>query len=376
MTSPIEILLNRRLSCESFNLIMTVSRYEGQDQILAVLKLFAAHGSISNSTVNTELLAQPAESHYGQNVLKAVELYGLIKSAPRGRYELTELGNESLNLNKVPIPNRGLFRIVLSHDPLLSQEILDIVDIESNKDGNLPGNKIGELPQNFLETLEKSLRKTLLLPARNKEAVSIIEIAKSGSNAQYDGDYGLSLSLKQNTKPRLYFNGKSKIQIDAPKDIDLFHILEEMLLDVGKLRDVNGNLVLLVKTKGLTSAELSTFRKNFTIRNPTIQNYGSFDPIQLNNLQIAPVSLAEAEKWARKLLVEGIDHYVDKKRYGNLVDEISRRFEPTYEANEISSALPDYNVALQSSIEGDKEFSKSFWYLVAPHDLTPRRRRA
>ena len=35
-----EISLNRKLSCEVYSLIMTVSKFEGQDEILAVLRLF------------------------------------------------------------------------------------------------------------------------------------------------------------------------------------------------------------------------------------------------------------------------------------------------------------------------------------------------
>lgn len=368
-----EISLNRKLSCESYSLIMTVSKFEGQDEILAVLKLFEEHESVAKSTVNTELLSQPAESNYGQNVLKAVELYGLIRNASRGRYDLTEMGRSALDLKKVPLPNRGLFEVMVSYDPLLLVEILDIVDVEQDGLPNLLSKRIEELPEELNKTLDRRSNRILFLAARSREAAVIVEYSRNGAKAQYKGNLGISLKLKYGEQPKLYFNGKTVLQIDAPKDIDSFTAIMQLLEEEGELRLINNELTLLVRTADLTSSELRNFKKTFKVSKPSIERYGTFEPLEVDNLKIAPVDLAEANKWARKLLLESIDQYVGEKQYNTLIEEICNQFKPLYDPIDISSNLPDYRSAIKSALRGERDFNKSFWYLVAPRDLSPRR---
>jgi len=374
LKKPLEINLRRKLQCESYDLMMTVSKFEGQNELLAILKLFEEHGSVTQSIVNEELLSQPASSQYGQNVLSVVESYGLIRQGTRmGKYELTETGKDALEMNKIPFPNKGPFNILISHDPLLPYEILDIRDTDQTDFDGQSEKSLSGLPGEFLEILKKWSKKTLALSARNLETVIVVEFNPTGIKTRYKGDYGLSLQVRYGKKPELYFTGKSEIRIKSPNDLDSLDILNELLNKQGKLTVQQGEPVLLVGTAGLTMSDLGNFSKNYNISDPGLENYGTFEPVSVNNLRIFPSSLSEAKKWAWKLVFDGLDHYIGKRQYDELVEATCRKFEPYYNAQNLMSGMPDYERVIEMAKNGDAELRKSYWYLVAPIDLSPGR---
>ena len=374
MKNPIEIKLRRKLQCESYGLMMTVSKFEGQNELLAILKLFEEHGSVTKSTVNEELLSQPADSHYGQNVLSVVESYGLIKPGTRiGRYELTETGKEALEMKKIPFPNKGTFKVLISHDPLLPHEILDIEDAEPRDFAGHSEKSITGLPEAFIEILRTWSKRTLTLPGRNLEAVVVSEFNTTGIKTQYNGDYGLSLKVVYGEKPLLYFTGKSEVRIESPSDLDSFNIFEELMREQGELTFKQEDPVLLLGVSGLSITELRTFTKNYSLSAPRLENYGTFERVSVNNIRIFPSSLSEAKKWAWKLVLDGVDHYIGKEQYDSLVKTTCGKFEPNYDSQNLMGGIPSYESLIKRAKSGDAEFKGPYWYIVAPNDLCPGR---
>ena len=375
MNIPFEINLRRKLTCESYNLMMTISKFEGQNEILAILKLFDEHRSVTKSIVNEELLSQPANSQYGQNVLSAVESYGLIKQNSKGgKYELTDTGNNALDIGKIPFPNRGIFNVLVSYDSLLPREILYIGEIGGGDFAENTNNKsIKSLPSRFSEILEKWLNKTLTLPASNSENVIINKYSPTGINTEYNANFGLSLKVIYGEKPRLYLTGKSDVSLISPNGLDSFNIMKELMKEEGSLKIKEEEPTLLVGIAGLSIADIRAFSRTYNLFDPKLENYGNFEQVRVNNLKIFPKSLLEAKKWAQKLVIDGLDHYVGKTQYDELVRSKCRRFEPTYNFDNIVDGIPSYESAKKMAKSGDAEFKNAFWYLIAPSDLSPRR---
>ena len=375
MNIPFEINLRRKLTCESYNLMMTISKFEGQNEILAILKLFDEHRSVTKSIVNEELLSQPANSQYGQNVLSAVESYGLIKQNSKGgKYELTDTGNNALDIGKIPFPNRGIFNVLVSYDSLLPREILYIGEIGGGDFAENTNNKsIKSLPGRFIEILEKWLNKTLTLPASNSENVIINKYSPTGINTEYNANFGLSLKVIYGEKPRLYLTGKSDVSLISPNGLDSFNIMKELMKEEGSLKIKEEEPTLLVGIAGLSIADIRAFSRTYNLVDPKLENYGNFEQVRVNNLKIFPKSLLEAKKWAQKLVIDGLDHYVGKTQYDELVRSKCRRFEPTYNFDNIVDGIPSYERAKKMAKSGDAEFKNAFWYLIAPSDLSPRR---
>lgn len=376
MKNPVEIILKRKVKCEAYALVMTVARYGDQSEILAILKLFEEHGSVNKSTVNEELLSQNANSQYGQNVLIVLESLGLIRAkSDLGKYELTEMGDESLKAGKIPYPSRGVSSVLVSSDPLLPAEILDVKDFDVSKTTQESGNNIKALPAEFIGVMKKLSKKTLELPVGNKERIVITDYSESGIRGRCNDDYGLSLRIRYGEKPELYFNSNEDVRIKCPDELESGRILEELLHDYGNLTEKNDEPVLLLRADGLTRSELKTFTKTFNLSGPQIEGYGSFLPLSIRNISIFPETLSEAKKWAWKLVLDSIDRYIGKKEYDEITYKVCLKFADTYSAQNIASSIPNYDNLMKMAKSEDTELKDQFWYIVAPDDLSPRRDR-
>lgn len=376
MKNPVEIILKRKVKCEAYALIMTVARYGDQSEILAILKLFEEHGSVNKSTVNEELLSQNANSQYGQNVLIVLESLGLIRAKfDSGKYELTEMGDESLKAGKIPYPSRGVSSVLVSSDPLLPAEILDVKDFDVSKTTQESGNNIKALPAEFIGVMKKLSKKTLELPVGNKERIVITDYSESGIRGRCNDDYGLSLRIRYGEKPELYFNSNEDVRIKCPDELESGRILEELLHDYGNMTEKNDEPVLLLRADGLTRSELKTFTKTFNLSGPQIEGYGSFLPLSIRNMSIFPETLSEAKKWAWKLVLGSIDRYIGKKEYDEITYKVCLKFADTYSAQNIASSIPNHDNLMKMAKSEDTELKDQFWYIVAPDDLSPRRDR-
>jgi hypothetical protein len=373
MRNPVEINLKRRIEYESYSLMMTVSKFERQNEILAILKLFEDHDTITKSMVNVELLSEPDNSFYGQNILSAVELYGLIKRNPRNPvYSLTEAGSYALKKSKIPLPDRGVFKVLISRDPILAYEILEIKSIKNGELKRDPEKKLDPFSKEFVNIMEKWSDKPIDLPGSNLESVIFKDFDKSGAKIQNNDNYTLSLIVRLEDKPELYFIGKSKVRMEAPDDLDSFKILRELLSKYGNLVIKQGEQVLLLETAGLSIHEIREFSKDFNLAVPKLKHYGTFEAINIKNIKIFPSSVTEAREWAEKLILDGINRYMGEKEYGVLVKTTCKKFEPEYGTQNLMRSMPIYESLVEKALSKEKEMKGLYWYLVAPVDLSPR----
>ncbi len=369
MNSLPEVVLARKLKCETYDIIMVISKFEKIDEIIAVLKLFQEHKTISKAHVNLELLFVNKDSAYGENVLISLELYKLIKKQPGGReYELTDTGNEALKRKEVPSPEGGLFNIIVSRETLLKSKIIGIKKVES---GRNPAQKPDSMPEWLKNELDSATGKTIRLPALNEESCIIDSFEESIFKRDSNNNYRLKLKLEFGKETELYFFNGNDLLIELANKIDSFSVFRDILKNEGKLKIVNENPVLFVRADNLSSQEIMTFTKTYKIMEPEIENYGKFDPVEMRGINIAPLDRKEAIKWAIKLLMETITDYIDETKYKEIAEGVSNRFSDYYDHNIILSYLPTYQNALIKAIAKDDKFINVYWYLLAPSDLKP-----
>ncbi len=374
MKGRTEVILSRRIDTQTIAMMLTVKEFDAHDEILAVLKLFNASDQITMETVNNELLFMPPDSPYGQNVLGAVEEYGLIKEKKEGRFELTPVGKDAVERGEIPIPKKGIYRVVLSDDPLLQYKILDIQPLESREDESRINGSDATLPERIIEILGGDLKKPIDLALSDLRTVVIEDFGHMGYVLKTSSNPRISIRLTTDGGVSLKLTEKKEISLKPPEDIKRFDILEQILSGFGPLKMVGDTEVLLIEAKGLTVNEIRSFSKSFKIGKPSINGYGDFDTVEVQNMHIMPSNEQQAILWASKLLLTKIDHYVGEPEYNSIVQETAESFKPPYSESFIRENLPPYSEVLRKTKEHNDQYRDAYWYLMAPYDLSAGKR--
>ncbi len=365
-----EIVLTRRLEVQKIALMLTIREFDSHDEILSVLKLFKRNRQITREDVNEELLFMPPDSSYGQNVLEAVKEYGLIKEVRGGRFELTSIGEDSIQRGEIPIPKKGVYSIVVSNDLLLTNGVLDVEPYEIPENGRSFTAQEVDIPVEIKSIIESCLDKTINLTMSDMRPVIIEEYGLKGYIFKAPDDLKLSLHLKIGGETALKFFGKKQASLRPPDDVDPYNALKQILSDFGTLTTVKEEETLLVSAENLKVNEIMSFSKSFRITAPMLKRFGYFDPVEIHNFSIMPSDEKQAILWASRLLVTKIDNYVAEPEYNVLVNETAKKFQPLYSEETIKENLAGYQDALRAARNREKEYLDPYWYLMAPYDLS------
>ncbi len=374
MKGNTEVVLSRIIDTQTIAMMLTVKEFDVHDEILAVLKLFKVGDQITKEDVNNELLFMPPDSPYGQNVLRAVEEFGLIKEIKEGRFELTTLGKNAMERGEIPTPKRGVYKVVVSDDPLLQYKILDIQPLESQEEGgNISGSETA-LPVRARDILEDSLNKIIDLALSDLKSVVIEKFDDHGYILKTSNNVRINLQLATDGDISLKLTGRNEISLKPPDDFKRFDIIKQILSGSGSLTMVDDTEVLLTEAKGLAVNEIRSFSKSFRIGRPSLYDYGDFDPVDVQKMRIMPSNERQAILWASKLLITNIDHYVGEPEYNAIVQETAERFEPLYSQKLIRENLPSYSEVLRKTKERNDQYRNAYWFLMAPYDLSAVKR--
>ena len=368
-----EVILSRRIDTQTLAMMLTVKEFDTHDEILAVLKLFNAHNQITIETVNKELLFMPPDSPYGQNVLRAVEEYGLIKEKREGIFDLTPVGKDAMEREGIPIPKKGVYRVVISDDPLLQYKVLDIQPMESQEDKSRISNSEMDLPETVIKIFEGDMNRTIELALSDLRSVIIEDFGHLGYVLRTSSNPRISLRLTTDGDVSLKLTERKEISLKPPEEFKWFDILEQILSGSGSLKMVDDTEVLLIETEGLTVNEIRSFSKSFKIGKPSIRRYGDFDPLMIQNMRIMPSNEQQAMLWASKLLLTNIDRYVGEPEYNAIAEETAGSFEPLYSESLIRGNLPSFSEVIRKTRERYEQYREAYWYLMAPYDLSPAR---
>lgn len=373
------IELKRKVDVKSYETIMEIAIGNKRDDILAVLEL-DIDSQINPMLVNEKLLFRPETSAHGGRVLEVIESYGLIEKIHSNNYNLTDAGEYALENMEVKIPEKGIYVLHLTKDPLFSDHILRYDTT----------NKIPE--HEFRETMRKSYDRDRSKKRNSSKEISkpecvnkykkgsVVKLAGKGNeeiqineigDKLFKSDSKLNVSVKihlddQNTSVKVVSGKEKEIQVDHTFTLKPIDVLNNLL---GNIQEVRGKLVLPVSFGEINDAERTgMIRRNIIEKNKTIDGYGKFSQISIDKLSLMPESKLDAKKWAKWYLKNSINYYFDEKSYLTKRRDAAGKFVDFYDQSEIDSALPDFDDFVEEVAEIEPK-TATYWYARASIDL-------
>ena len=375
------IELKRKVHVYSYEAIIDIGIESNRDDILAVLELGKGR-QINPQMVNEELLSRPGDSSHGRRVLEVMESYGLVNKDYSNNYDLTDAGKKALENMKVKIPEKGIYVLHLTKDPLFPNHILSYS--ATNKK---PWEEFGETRRNFHDrNKDKSKNQNppkgipkpeclneykkgsvVKLTGKSNEEIQINEIG----DKLFKSDSKLNLSItirldEQNTSVKVALDDEKEIAIDSPFTMKPIDILTELF---GNIQEARGKLVLPVSYDEINDSEITgMIRRNIIEKDKTIDGYGKFSLISVDKLSLMPESKLDAENWAKWHLKNSINYYFDEESYLTKRRDAAGKFVDFYDQSEIESALPDFDKFVEEVTEMEQK-TATYWYARAPIDL-------
>ena len=348
------IELKRKVDVDSYETIMEIGIERNRDDILAVLELGRGH-QINPIMVNEELLFRPDKSSHGYRILEVLESYGLINKAYSDNYELTDAGKNTLENMKVKIPEKGIYVLHLTDDQLFPDCILryDATNKKAWQEFEETRHNFHNKNKSQKPTPPKGIPKPKCLNKYKKGAVVKL-VGKSNEEIQineigdklFRSDSKLNVFVnirmdKQNTSVKVVSGNEKEIVVDHSFTLKPIDVLNELF---GNIREVGGKLVLFVSYDEINDTEKRRMiRRGIIEKDKTIDGYGKFSQISVNEITLMPKSELDAEKWAKWHLIDGINYYFDEKSYLKKKWGAASKFVDFYDQLEIESTLPDFD---------------------------------
>ncbi len=377
----------REIETQCYEVLMEIGMEEYRPDIISVLKLAEERGGIvSPKEISDHLLGKRPES-VGEQIIIRLQDYGLLEGF--GQYNpmggrarnasLTDLGRETASEDFVMMPERAIYRIWITDDPLVPNGMVaierikatrlkdDINGLRNHENGNGSSDELVSMDK--IRFIEGSKHRILMgtddFPAGSN--VHIFKLEDKGRKAEGatvkpealleikpDGMISLNIGM-----------GNNKISLTAPR-ISQEDIIREVAYALNS-----------TWTGEFIDADFSSLdkdaRKNFMIRKhgPRELPIGTVDNEDLDRFSVTvhavPVDTTDidmAEEWALWLLKENIHGYLTTGEYSDLVKEVSQRFRRVHNLE-----LPD-QVSLAGMAKQDDNM-ELFWYLQTPIDLNP-----
>ena len=139
-----DVVLGRAVAVSMYELVMEVVVEDRRSDLMALLMLADERGGLSASDVNRHMLFRPSGSPHGRMVVRALMDRGLLdRGSPmyRGededvvRHPLSSLGGRALGRRRMLRRRRGVFRTIVTDDPLVPGGVLSIDEVSGPRRG-------------------------------------------------------------------------------------------------------------------------------------------------------------------------------------------------------------------------------------------------
>ncbi len=319
------------------------------------------------------------------------------RSTSSAYYELTETGRRALQKGQVPVPEKGVYVLTGTTDPLLIEPVIacrpkeggreigqefDRVVQSSRNKGKSQG--IGKKQEKntpvWLDELRRATPRVLTLAAQDHELIQIVGIDENINQVQPKDRISVNLRLSLRSTPEIAVirtDGKKerKTVVETPFNLTLMDVMKclfrEKQYDFVECGSAPTLLVAYEEVKGNPS-EINRMQRTTTVHAPEIQEFGRFDDVIVSDLPLLPRTLEDAGNWARDCLINGIITYTDETSYSQLCDREAARFSERFAPEQVKSRLPTYQEMLTIVKERRETDPKRYWFVTAPALLTFR----
>lgn len=318
--------------------------------------------------------------------------WDLDKNSSTPQYELTDTGRMALQEGKVLVPQKGVFVLTGTTDPLFPESVVacqpkkDKIkngrefekiarSSRNGKNGRAKNKKQEEKQPGWLNGLRKSTPKVLTLAAQNREVIQVVDIDEHANPSSMKQEVSVSLRLSSGSAPEMTVvsSGGNKAAAETRFNLTLMEVLECLFKE--RKEDVveyGSNPVLLVSYDEIKNnpSEVNNMQRTTIIHAPEIQGFGRFKDVKINGLPLLPRSLEDAGNWARDRVFEGITTYIDEHSYDTLCEKEATRFSERFEPDQVKSRLPIYQEMRTIMEERRGKDPKKYWFVTAPAVLT------
>ena len=328
-------------------------------------------------------------------VVSELETLGIIEpqqnqSMSSAYYELTETGRQALQEGEVRVPERGVFTLTGTTDPLFVEPVIACQPKEGGKDARQEFDRIAKSSRSGGKNQGKSQDQKLNTPVWFDElrrtipkdltlaAIQVIDIGEEINPVHTRGRISVNLRCSLKSAPRMTViktNGNKgrESAVETTFNLTLMDIMRclfrEKQYDFVECGSAPALLVSYEEVKDNPS-EINSMRRTTTVRTPEIQGFGRFEDVTVSDLPLLPRTLEDAGNWARDRLINGITAYTDEISYNQLCDREAARFSERFDPEQVKSRLPTYQemrVIVKERREADPD---KYWFVTAPALLT------
>ncbi|MHA1399675.1 MAG: hypothetical protein ACTSQE_04970, partial [Candidatus Heimdallarchaeaceae archaeon] len=217
-----------------------------------------------------------------------------------------------------------------------------------------------DVPEWIIDKAKRSKELTL-----DDNPIDILDVEKKGRKAKLYNEDKLSItwSISKYGKHTLRLSGLVKRMITPPQ-YSFDDIWKLLLGDDFKFWD-SDNSKFLVSFNQLSEKERHTFKTTRVFNNPNLKGLGTFNEFNMD-LDIAPSSQEEAEKWGNWLLIEDLSKFITEKGYREHVQEIKSKF-PLFNISLLKQK--DLVSKLNELATKNQRYRRKYWFVQTPLDL-------
>ena len=373
-----KITLERDARIVCLDVLMDMSKKSDKraDLVAVAKRARELGGKITPRAVCTDLINRPDAIAAGERILIRCRDIGILDN----KYRLTGDGNMAAEEECVFIPERGVYRVWFTQDPLVPQKFLRY---ERKNDGSLIGDVLSTPPKNSKGRPKKKgkIDKTPMwvqdlsgkeLHVYGTDEVVRIENVEAKCRIVTDPPPRLSVnvSVEQFESIEVSLTSK-KWKVDSAIDAPplSFDDIWNNLLGNKMARYWISNFLEL-NYDDLNEQEKLSFLRNIVIDKPTIEGYGTFARTELKQIPISPRTRQDAGKWADFLFEHSINEYLSRDSYRSKFDETKQK--PAFYKFSDELNLPEQQALARKVRKENNQLPREFWYLQAPLDLLPR----
>lgn len=368
------ILLNRTIDVFCIRIIGEIGVTEARPEIHAILSLATAQqGQVNIDDIANKLLGELPRL-CAERLYKVCQSYNLLDNDG----VLTEDGEKALTQKKVFVPQKGIWDLWLTKDPLSPVPLVTVKAFDEPQAHSEARDKQAlDKRRERMEPLDKELKNALmtaemtpLAPDGNQyhfmdieNKVELIDIAQT--------TVSLSLNIPINGITQLNFYGQAggrQVQRSCQFLDANYADIWQSICDIEDWHDSNFSPYWQDSDQSLR-VEFSDWLTNTSKTNRLLTHQckdvyfdelGNFDPIELFNIPLKPIDNEHAQQWALWTLTRAFSDYVYDNIYQQEVDKIKDIF------GDFCFELPMQS-ELASLCRQNNQHS-TFWQLQAPLD--------
>lgn len=361
--------LTTPLALDVLTLFAEMAWLERRPELGALCRAVRDAGRLSVEVVDSVL---PGLTDAGRdNLASWCRMLGLVD----GGHALTSLGHEVADTDDAPVPEQGVYDLVVTAHPLVGRRILEAQRTAAGRGPRFED--IGPLNQSpdqgvvFRSVLDPTQRFVLRdLPTNHGHPGRLV----NGLNAScaitwtLDFDAGTDSWRMHGALPQ----GRSMATIRheaESAELDLARLLEVWAEGPLEAHGTWADGVLGVAAADLTDDERTSFRRALTLERVEIDGLGAWSDVQLEDVPIGPETDDDALAWGTALLLARL-HAEPRPRTRPQLGELLESIVLDSPLAAWPAQVPSHTACLDAVDAADPS-RRTWWSLAAPVDLAP-----